>query len=396
MKILVLVPEMIFPANTGGRIVSCKRIQHLSTNNDVYLFGICDSDDEKIIGETHLRKYCKYVHFENRNKSKLHSFLDLWKAPYACVSRWNVHLKKSIIEFYNRINPDYVMVEFPQMLGCIGEQILNSGKVILGLHNIEYKTMRNLSNSIHGNFFKKVVFYFESFRFEKYEELMYNKYKIKLFTFVSSEDKAFFEEKYHLRNTYLLPIGTDIIKEPDLESECLHNISFFGKMNYLPNIEAIVWFVEKVLPVVKQKVPDVKLYVVGKDPDAKVKNLGAKNSHIIVTGTVDSVEPFYDKTNIVIIPLAHGGGVKVKLLEALGHQKLIISTLKGLEGTDFISDKHLLAAYNSEDFSDYCINALENIHQYDKIIKGGYEYVAANYSWNSIVRKFEKFIEGLS
>ena len=69
--------------------------------------------------------------------------------------------------------------------------------------------------------------------------------------------------------------------------------------------------------------------------------LSGSNPNIVVTGTVDSIEDYYEHTDIVVIPLTHGGGVKVKVLEALGHGKLVVSTIKGIEGTTFSEWKRI-------------------------------------------------------
>jgi glycosyltransferase involved in cell wall biosynthesis len=90
----------------------------------------------------------------------------------------------------------------------------------------------------------------------------------------------------------------------------------------------------------------------------------------------------------VILPLLSGGGVKVKLLEAMGYGKIIISTAKGIEGTDFENNKHILLAENAKDFAELCIKVLENNQSYQYIADNGYKEIVDNYSWSAIMDKF--------
>lgn len=387
MNIIYLCPEMLLPANTGGRIGSFKRIEYLSKNNNIYLFCVIDNEKDELY-KPELEKLCNEVHLFNRKTHKLVSFLRSFIYPYACATRTFPKMKRQITEIFRNKNIDFVIVDFPQMLNNISNEIFDSGKVVLGLHNIEYITMRNLAGSI-TNPIKKTIFLFDSIRLQRYEKSFYSANKIMLYTFVSSTDLTFFQNTFKLNNTLLLPVGTEVIKyENNFEGK---NIMFFGKMSYPANEEAICNFVANVFPIIINKIPDVKLYIVGKDPTEKVINLKTKYpDNIIVTGTVDSVEPFYKMASIVVVPLKHGGGVKVKVLEALGHCKLVITTNKGIEGTDFIGGEHLIEVSNDNDFSAKCISALIDREQYEDIRIKGFLYVKSKYTWESIINTFEK------
>ncbi|QDM12311.1 glycosyltransferase family 1 protein [Bacteroides ovatus] len=88
-------------------------------------------------------------------------------------------------------------------------------------------------------------------------------------------------------------------------------------------------------------------------------------------------------------------GVKVKVLEALGHGKLVISTVKGIEGTTFRNQKELLTAESTEEFAHICINALRNISCYEEIRRCGYENIRKNFTWKAVVDKFEQELNNL-
>lgn len=390
MKMIWVSPECPYPANTGGRIVIMKRLEYLSQNNEIYFFCVIDSDDEYKYASD-LLKYCKEVHLYKRNK--YFALSKLLKAPFVCVSRWLTSMKYDIERCFENEKIDWVIVDFPQMLGNISEKIFNSNKLVLNQHNIEYVTLHNLAKSI-DNPLRRILYSVEAQRLYRFEERCYRNLNIKLFTFVSIEDKAFFEKKFEKVNTLLVPVGAEVHRyEENKDNQNI--ISYFGKMSYPANAEAAIWFSNNVFPIIQKEIPESKFYIVGKDPSKNLLNLSESNSNIVVTGTVDAIEDYYEQTDLVVVPLNHGGGVKVKVLEAFGYGKLVISTVKGIEGTIFRNQAELLTAESATDFAYICINALQNFSCYEGIRKCGYENIRKNFTWKAVVERFEQELNHL-
>lgn len=392
MKLVWLTAEIPYPPNTGGRIVMFKRIEYLSSRNEIFLYSISDRKNEAIYRNDLLR-YCKDVNLYCREGSFFSSLWGLTKGPYVCESRWFSRMMRDIDSCFDKLNPDFVIVDFPQMMGNISNRILSSGKVILNQHNTEYVTLRNIT-SLYKSRFKRFIGRVESYRLEKYERSLYEKKLIKLFTFVSLEDKTFFEQRYNLSNTILVPVGTEIRRIPFMKKDNFV-ISYIGKMEYPANAEAVIWFAENVLKQLSDFIPSLKFYVVGKNPPPSVRELSMRYSNIIVTGTVESTEEYYQMSDVVVIPLFHGGGVKVKLLEALGYGKLVITTSKGIEGTLFKNGKELIVANNANEFIESCIDAYENPQNYNQISENGYKIIEEKYTWEAIIDEFEARLRSL-
>lgn len=390
MNLIFISNEIPYPANTGGRIVVYKRIQYLAKNNDIYFFCVTDDvkDEES---RAHLESLCKEVHLYNRHTlaHRMATAFRLWQGPYACVSRIFTDMQKDINYCFARNKIDFVLVQFPQLLGNIDQYLFDSGKVILEQHNIEYVTMKNLAYSIKSPI-RKSIFLIESKRLKTWEEHYYKK-KIALYTFVSSEDKAFFDTKFLGHNTYHNPIGAELRPLPK-EKRDTHNIMYFGKMAYPANAEAAEWFAEQVFPKIQKEITDAKFYVVGKDPIPYLYELPKNNTQVVVTGTVDSVEEYYKKADIVIVPLSHGGGVKVKVLEALGYGKIVVTTDKGIEGTDFKSGSELICANTAEEMSQSIISVLQHLEQYEDIRQQGMKSIEEKYTWKAVISKFEDYL----
>jgi len=263
--------------------------------------------------------------------------------------------------------------------------------IVLNQHNIEYMTFRNIGKS-SSNTIKKLLYYFESIKLKKYESNIYHRNKSLYFTFVSSDDKEFFERVFKNYNTKLIPIGADINIDESIKeiSNTKTNIVFIGNMSYTPNIEGIKWFYKNVWKLILEKKSNCKLYIVGKNPTQEIRALQSDN--IIVTGTVDRIQPYLEKADIFIVPLISGGGVKVKLIEALANNQLVISTSKGIEGTLFKDKQHLFVEDLPERFAERCIDALENKMKYKDIILNAKNMVIENYLWSSICEDYNNYL----
>lgn len=386
MKIFWISMECPYPPNSGGRNVVWNKIVNMAANNDIFLFSIIDSEAEKkYIAE--LESYCKNVFLYKRERN-LKSVIGALKYPFPAISRWIKRMKLDIEKKCDSIKPDYIIVEFPQMMGILSNRILNEYPIVLSQHNIEHLAMKSIASGMKFGL-KKTCYQFTAHQLEKYEEKIYRDTRLDLITFVSSSDKEYFEKCYGQKEkTMLLPIGTNekMIEGPIDEK----NIAFIAKMSYKPNEEAIRWFVDGVWSSIKKKVPNAKLYIVGKEPSDDIQKIQSVLKDVIVTGAVDSTENYYAKANLIIVPILTGGGVKVKLIEALGHGKIVVTTTKGIEGTDFIPNKHVLVANGQKEFAEMCVNALLHQELYNEMKVNSYRKVQDEYSWKSITKQFEE------
>lgn len=390
MKLFWITPEFPYPANTGGRNVMWNRLKSLAQNNEVYLFSISESDED-IENVKKIEQQFKEIRLYQRNRN-ISTLVRSLIEPYPCLSRWNENLKSDLDDMFNDIKPDFVIVEFPQMIGILPNCIKESNRVILEQHNIEYRALRSIAVGDEP-LLKKLAYRIVANQMEKYESKIYSANFIKMYTFVSREEKRFFEEKYHLTNTLLMPIGANITSFPQITHS--HNILFVAKMSYQPNEDAALFLVKKVFPIIKEKIVDAKLYLVGKDPSEKLRS-SINSEDIIVTGTVDNLDEYYNLADLVVVPIMSGGGVNVKLIEALGHGKFVVTTSKGIEGTDFHSNIDVFVEDDYKKFAKDCIKIFDYPENYEKIRSNGYEKIVNNYSWQKICHDFEVNLTALA
>jgi sugar transferase (PEP-CTERM/EpsH1 system associated) len=156
-------------------------------------------------------------------------------------------------------------------------------------------------------------------------------------------------------------------------------IVFTGMMNYRPNIEAVTWFAEEILPAVRRTHPHAVFWIVGAQPAAAVRHL-ADLAGVRVTGRVDDVRPYLSNASCVIAPLRIGRGVQNKVLEAMAMAKPVVLTPAALEGLDAASEREVLVA---EDAPAFARNVSEVIAgKWDHLGAAARAKVEADHLWH--------------
>lgn len=126
-------------------------------------------------------------------------------------------------------------------------------------------------------------------------------------------------------------------------------LTFVANFGYAPNVDATRFLCEDILPLIRARVPDVELWLVGTDPPAEVRALAGER--VRVTGRVPEIAPYIDAADVVVCPLRVGGGVKVKAIEALRRGKCIVSSTIGAQGLGGAARAALTIADEAEDFA---------------------------------------------
>ena len=165
---------------------------------------------------------------------------------------------------------------------------------------------------------------------------------------------------------------------------------FTGRMNYGPNVDAVCYFVEEILPLVRHEVPHARFHVVGTDPPARVASLAS--DAVTVHGRVNDVRPYHQAAAVVVVPVRHGGGTRLKVLEAAAAGKPIVGTPLGVEGLAFRHGEDLLVAESPADFASKVIALLRD-ERLRVELGSRARVVACQYDWVAIGEGFERILE---
>jgi len=174
---------------------------------------------------------------------------------------------------------------------------------------------------------------------------------------------------------------------PDLTDS--PTLVFTGKMDYRPNIDAVLWFGREVLPLVLAQSPNIRFQIVGMNPHPRLDELRA-NPNIEITGVVDDVRPFISRAAVYVIPMRVGGGTRFKALEAMATGKTIVSTTLGVEGIPIADGCELLLA----DTPAAMATAIQRLLNDDGALhaelgRRARAFVEAHYGWAQIVPRLD-------
>jgi glycosyltransferase involved in cell wall biosynthesis len=168
-----------------------------------------------------------------------------------------------------------------------------------------------------------------------------------------------------------------------------NTLVFSGTLDFRPNIDAVVWFVHEALPRIRAQRPDARLLVVGKRPAPALRALAAQGV-LTLTGEVPDARPYIAGAAAYVVPMRIGGGVRLKLLEALSLEAPIVSTDMGAEGVAGLrGDEHCLLADDPAGFAAAALRLLDDPALGHALGAAGRELVRERYDWKAIVPRLE-------
>jgi glycosyltransferase involved in cell wall biosynthesis len=209
---------------------------------------------------------------------------------------------------------------------------------------------------------------------------------------VSENDRAALLEAAPRARVRAIPTGVDTSYfHPNGTRHSAAKLVFSGSMDWYPNEEAMLYFIDSVLPLIRRAIPEASLTVVGRNPSARLR--AAANGAVHVTGTVEDVRPYIDEAAVYVVPLRIGGGTRIKIFEALAMGKAVVSTRIGAEGLPLSSGDHFVEADKPEEFARAVVELIRRPERRRAIEQAGRKLVEERYSWNRAAREFELHCE---
>ncbi len=193
-------------------------------------------------------------------------------------------------------------------------------------------------------------------------------------------------------------VDTDYFRRTALEggSADLGNpaLVFSGTLDYRPNIDALEWFVAEVLPLIRARRPATRLIAVGRRPAPALRRLEAQGL-LTLTGEVPDARPYIAGASAYVVPMRIGGGVRLKLLEALALETPVVSTTMGAEGVAGLrGGEHCLLADDPSGFAEATLRLLADPVLGRKLGESGRILARAGYDWSVIVPRMEALYRG--
>ena len=193
------------------------------------------------------------------------------------------------------------------------------------------------------------------------------------------------------RDTYHL--GEDEMLEwPALQfADTEEAILFVGTLTWEANIDGLIWFISEVWPLLIAEKPELKFYIVGKNPDERLKSVASPYKTIEFTGFVKDLEPYHKKCRVFVIPLRFGSGIKVKLINALYRGIPAVTTAVGSEGLDAKIGYHLFESSTANQQASDILKLVEDEKVWTETSRNARE-LGSKYTWKELLRKHDSEI----
>jgi len=391
MKILFLTAHLPLPHFSGGRMREFELIRRLGKSFEIHLCSVTKTwhMDNNHIDD--LRCFCaniKLFRSAEDDKKDCSTYSDQMKKH---ASRQADQYISSLLrkEHFDVVHVEgyYLMQHLPIKIDI---------PVLLVEHNIE--CLLSLQRCKLASTKRERLYYWREYLCTlKWERIFWKRARICVT--LTTEDKKSLSQIESRIDVKTIPNGIDHVnmKHELALSNCnsflvddkYHRVLFVGNFAYQPNTDAALYFSDLIFPMILKNVPNTKLFLVGNAPPPQIRSLKS-NELIEVTGYVDSLYPFYRAADVVICPLRIGGGVKVKILEALAAGKAIVSTSIGAQGLDRINCKPVIIADDVSDFAKKVIWLLLNPSQRHKQEQKASSYARNIPNWNEASESFIK------
>lgn len=400
MRILFLTTHFPYPPTDGITIKTYNLIKELSKKHDIFLlsfYNYLSNDIQKKMSE--MKKYCveiKTIPLPQIKSSILtRGIFEIFTNIPGFVRKFQSKLfNEYLLDMVDTYNPDIVHVDMINLTLCINDL---EGKI---------PTVTSINDSIslafHDEIFllpwtkkyilKKIIRFLQLKKIKKYESFIYPKFdKCHV---VSEIDKKYLKSLNPEIDVYSIPNGIDInfFKPQKLRED-------FPSLVYVSNFEGgaanyAIWFIDKILPKIKIKYKNIKLYLIGKNAQSILLKYAEKDTNIIVTGYVPDIRPYISKATIVISPSMKRCGILNKVLQAMAMAKPVVGTpysflaIKGAKPRN-----HMIIANTPSEFANEIINLIKDEKFRHYIGKNAHNLMKDNYSWTIVANQVEKLYE---
>jgi glycosyltransferase involved in cell wall biosynthesis len=390
MRILFLTAHLPFPPFSGGRRREFELISRLGKDFEIYLCSITKTWETDRMYISNLLCSCASV--------------NLFKAVFNDNERYAIYpnqIKRhtckeasSYISFLMKNKPfDVVHVEGYYLMQHL--PIKPEIPVLLVEHNIE--CLLNLQRFKLATIQQDKSYYWQEYIYTLKWERTFWKQATKCVT-LTAEDESNMRQLEPYIDIRTIPNGIDhrkiiyeaassnICKDSIVSAKC-PSILFVGNFLYEPNIDAALYFSRLIFPLILKDVPNAKLLLVGNAPPPEICSL-TFNKQIKVSGYVDSLTHFYKDADVVVCPLRIGGGVKVKVLEALNAGKAIVSTSIGAQGMDLSTYPAVTVADEVADFAEKVVRFLLDPQERYRQEQQALAYASILPTWDQATESF--------
>lgn len=403
MRILIVTPYLPYPGADGGGTVMFNVIRNLSERHEVVCLSF--SRERDLVRLSQLEPFCLKVitvplpgvtdgsiffAFANLAMRALHNLLSLMTCTPVvvrkCMSRSMAREIRSAVENHR---PDLVHFCFPQMAHYVEE--CQGVPTVIDTVDVALLGVLRRAKSARSILVK--AYYLLQWRFwVRYESRWFPRFG-KVLT-VTSQDGEALKKVLPQLDVYDRAIAVDIQPEPAAMPEPGCRIGFLASFAHQPNVDAALFFADTIFPLVRQHLSDAEFVVAGRNPPTSL--LQKDGAGITCIGYVEDVPTFYGSVDLVVAPILYGGGIKIKVLEAMACGRPVVTTTIGAEGIAEADDGVLVIADEPTQFAAEVIKLLEDLAWRRELGEKGRKLIESHFSWTRLLDDLDQIYAGLT
>ncbi len=388
MKFLFFANRVPYPPYRGDKLKIYNLAKRLSSSHELHLLTFAQTKED-LTYKAELEKIFTKVHFIYLPKwrSALNCLTAIWnKAPLQVLYFRSAPMRRKLDEVLAQDKFDAIHVQHLRMSPYFAKRkdtprILDMPDAFSMYWERRMKMQKNPLLKIFETIEQRRVFH--------YEEVM-NDYNMSLVC--SAEDLEYLEEKHNIHNLGLLPNGVDlnVFKAGNHDYTHNHTLLFTGNMDYAPNVDAVIYFVNEILPAIRAVHPQVKFIIAGQRPIPKVQELA--NEHVLVTGFIKDLAAVYNEASVVVAPLRFGAGTQNKVLEAMAMGVPVVCSNIGFRGLGIQSGEGAIMQTEATTFANSVISLLNDTNARKQIGEKGREVIQSRFGWDAIAKMLEGYL----
>lgn len=392
MRILMLTPALPYPPHQGGALRNFGLIHGLhAAGHQVTLLSFVT--DEDVHQPTPLHDICQHVEtVPAQARSVSRRLADMITSPQPDLIRRlaSPAFRQCLVELLQQQSFDLVQFEGLEMTGYLADvrQHQPNARLCYDAHNAEYRLQQviyDIDRSQPERWPSAAYSFIQARRIAHFERMVCQ--TVDCVLAVSEEDAAALRPFRTDQCVAVIANGIFVdhyngnAEELDLGT---HVLTFTGKMDYRPNVDAMLWFTTDIFPQVQAAVPDAHLYIVGQKPHARLESL-RDNDHIALTGWVNEITPFLHATDVYVAPLRMGSGTRLKILEAMAAGCAIVATTLAAAGLPDEAGSALVLADDTTEMAQAIVTLLQDESQRNRLGESAKALVQQHYDWSVLI-----------
>ncbi|MGY8732886.1 MAG: glycosyltransferase family 4 protein [Pirellulales bacterium] len=386
-----MTPRVPFPLTDGGALGIFNITRELAAlGHEVHMVALSRTGIEET---AELEKFCTLTVVKaDTQTTKLGALSALLSGePYTTRKYWHPDAASRVLEIAMAGQFDLVHVDHLHMVQY-GQLIRKELGIPVALreHNFETTIVQRFYEN-QRNLLLKVYAYIEYIKLARFEGRVAG--EVDLNVMITDEDeKRLLEINPTAQSTVMAAgVDTDYFRPGSAASggEASDDLTILSvaSMDWHPNVDAVIWFCDEVMPKVLKSHPSAVLQIVGRGVPDSVRSKASDNVKIL--GFVDDVRESIERASVMIVPLRIGGGMRLKILNAMAMAKAIVSTPVGCEGIAVEDGVNIAVAESAGGFADRISELLGDHDRRAKMGQAGLEFVRSTYVWSQLVANLE-------